>query len=178
MKRIQYCLGLTTCGAALLWPLSSRAASATVGIVDFAFSPSSVSVNVGDTVTWTNQGAITHTSTSGTSPTPDGLWTSGFLNPAMTFSHQFTSSGSFPYYCQVHTFMTASVTVQEAATNMVKLAVRMSGNNLIVSWSPAAGTLQSTTELLGAETVWTDVGTANPATVPIAAGNLFLRVKQ
>jgi hypothetical protein len=55
------------------------------------------------------------------------------------------------------------------------LTVTRSGNNLNVSWTPAGGTLQSTTALPGG---WGNVGTANPAVVPIGTGNLFLRVEQ
>jgi len=57
------------------------------------------------------------------------------------------------------------------------LTVSKSGNNLTIQWSPTGGTLQSTPSLSGTP-VWTDVGTENPATVPIGPTNLFLRVRQ
>jgi hypothetical protein len=67
----------------------------------------------------------------------------------------------------------------EAAATAPKLTVTRNGNDLSVSWTPTGGVLQSTTELKGAATVWTEVGSANPATVQInASGNLFLRVQQ
>jgi hypothetical protein len=53
--------------------------------------------------------------------------------------------------------------------------ITRSGNNVIVGWTPTGGTLESTSSLGG---TWTMVGTANPATVPIGAGNLYLRVRQ
>jgi hypothetical protein len=57
------------------------------------------------------------------------------------------------------------------------ITTTVSGSNLVVAWSPAGGTLQSTTSLPGTGATWGTVGTANPATVPIGAtGNLFLRV--
>jgi hypothetical protein len=56
------------------------------------------------------------------------------------------------------------------------LTVSKSGDNVVISWSPSGGTLQSATNLLGTNTVWSTVGTANPATLSIQAGNFFLRV--
>jgi hypothetical protein len=58
----------------------------------------------------------------------------------------------------------------------IQLTVTKSGNNLTISWAPTGGTLQTTSSLSGVP-VWTDVGTANPATVAIGSGNAFYRVK-
>jgi len=80
------------------------------------FSPATVTVRVGDTVTWNwNSGGINHSTTSGACPpcTPDGHWNSG-LKGSGTFSHTFTSgdAGTRPYYCTVHgAFMTGTVQV-------------------------------------------------------------------
>jgi hypothetical protein len=52
----------------------------------------------------------------------------------------------------------------------------VAGNNLTIAWAPTGGRLQSTAAFVGAATVWKDVGTANPATVPITGSSLFLRV--
>jgi plastocyanin len=43
---------------------ASNPTSASVSIVNFAFSPSSVAIAPGGTVTWTNNGGSTHTVTS------------------------------------------------------------------------------------------------------------------
>jgi plastocyanin len=83
-----------------------------VSIGDFFFAPQSVTVKVGDTVRWTNNGVASHTTTSGTSPTGDGKWASGILSSGQPFSFTFTQAGTFPYFCSVHTFMTGTVTVQ------------------------------------------------------------------
>jgi hypothetical protein len=58
------------------------------------------------------------------------------------------------------------------------LTATRSGANLTISWSPTGGSLESTPVLQGATTVWTTVGTANPATVSIGTGTLFYRVKK
>ena len=63
-----------------------------------AFSPAAVTVAPGEAVTWSFQAF--HTSTSDTTTGPE-VWDSGFLGSG-TFSHTFTTPGSYPYYCQVH----------------------------------------------------------------------------
>jgi hypothetical protein len=55
--------------------------------------------------------------------------------------------------------------------------ITQSDGNVIIGWSPAGGTLESS-PTLGATAVWTEVGTANPATIPAGTGNAYLRVKQ
>jgi len=135
------------CLSILLGTLIAHAATTHVNIIDFGFSPPSVSISVGDTVTWTNTGSFTHTTTSGTttggSPHPDGKWDSGALLPGHTFSHVFTSAGSFPYYCTPHyTMMVGTVTVK-AAPNVppsVSITSPASGDSLV---SPASVTIQA-----------------------------------
>ena len=83
---------------------SSRAAFAagfTVTMNSTFFTPATLSIGQGDTVTWTNHSGITHTSTSGSSCLANGLWDSAVANNA-SFSRTFTSAGSFPYYCTPH----------------------------------------------------------------------------
>jgi hypothetical protein len=65
----------------------------------------------------------------------------------------------------------------EAPPRRVLTAIR-SGNSLNVSWIPAGGRLESTPAFQGTSTVWSNLGPANPATVPIVPGNLFLRVSE
>jgi plastocyanin len=85
-----------------LWLASApvaHGAVATVNVIDFAFSPQMVTINEGDTVTWNNNtGVFAHNVVSDTN-----LFTSGALAVGpWTFSHTFTSVGTFPYYCASH----------------------------------------------------------------------------
>ena len=80
-------------------------------ISDFQFSPASVTVNVGGTVTWTNNGPSTHTVTA-----DDGSFDSGNLNAGKTFSHTFQTAGTFSYHCTIHPFMKAEVVVQSGSS--------------------------------------------------------------
>lgn len=81
---------------------TSHATIVPVQILDSFFSPDSVTVNQGDTIRWTNNGALLHTSTSGTSCVLDGTWDSPNLGPGGTFEWAFTTIGSFPYFCRFH----------------------------------------------------------------------------
>src|SRR5581483_3063161 len=115
-------------------------ASANVDIVDFSFNPASVTVHVNDSVTWTWIGPTVHTATSDT-----GLWDSGLLSSSSTtFTHAFTSSGSFPYFCEVHPFMTASVTVQAQTANVPPTVSITSPTNGATFAAPWSGTIQAT----------------------------------
>ena len=78
-----------------------------IDIQGYAFSPSSITINVGDTIVWTNYDSASHTVTSN-----DGTFDSGSISNGNTFSFTFTSAGTFNYYCAPHPNMTGSVTVQ------------------------------------------------------------------
>jgi amicyanin len=79
-----------------------------VNIAQFAFSPASLSVKVGTTVTWTNNDSEPHTVTSTNNSGP-------LKSPAMksgdTYTFTFTTAGTFDYLCTIHPFMTATVVV-------------------------------------------------------------------
>jgi len=87
---------------------SARAATVNVTIVDLAFQPSSINVQIGDTVVWTNTGTLTHTVTSdgGAGPlnSPD-------LANGNTYSFPFTADGTYDYHCTHHPTMKGTVTV-------------------------------------------------------------------
>ena len=78
----------------------------TVVMRNIAFNPSTVMIHVGQTVTWRNDDTAPHTTTSGSCPggvcTPAAGWDSGTLNPGQSFAHQFTTTGTFPYFCRIH----------------------------------------------------------------------------
>ncbi len=80
-----------------------------VVVANFAFSPSSLTVKVGTTVTWRNDDNTGHTVTSDTGSELE----SALLTQGNTFSHTFNSVGTFPYHCTPHPFMTASIIVEQ-----------------------------------------------------------------
>jgi plastocyanin len=77
-----------------------------VEIVDFSFKPQEVTVAVGGTVTWTNNGSASHTATAN-----DGSFDSGTLTSGKSFSFTFSTAGSFDYICSIHPFMKGTVKV-------------------------------------------------------------------
>jgi plastocyanin len=88
------------------------AGSSGVTIKNFAFSPGSVSVHVGDTITWTNQDSAAHTATA-----TNGSFDTGIIQKGKSGSHTFTSAGTISYICSVHPFMHGTVVVAAAAAS-------------------------------------------------------------
>jgi len=82
------------------------AATNAVLIHDFAFSPATVTVAVGTTITWTNQDQDPHTVSA-----TGGAFKSPTLNTGGTFRFTFTKPGRYEYLCTIHPFMTATVVV-------------------------------------------------------------------
>ncbi len=56
-----------------------------------------------------------------------------------------------------------------------RLTATLAGGNVVVSWTPAGGSLYSSPDMTPGS--WTLVGTANPATLPAAGGKRFFQVK-
>ena len=86
------------------------AADHAVAIAGFAFSPKDVTVTVGDTITWTNSDATAHTATA-----DDGSFDTGTIGGNGTGTATFSTVGSFPYHCKIHSSMTGTITVEAAA---------------------------------------------------------------
>jgi plastocyanin len=86
---------------------NSPKTSNSVSIENMAFSPSTLTVSAGTTVSWTNNDGVTHTVTSKTS-----AFDSGSLLNGKTYSFTFPNAGTYDYYCKIHTSMTGSIVVQ------------------------------------------------------------------
>ncbi|WP_457112603.1 cupredoxin domain-containing protein [Marmoricola sp. URHA0025 HA25] len=85
----------------------------TVAIMNYAFSPAELNVEVGDTVTWTNMDTAPHTVTVTSGPVK---FASANLAKGQTFSYTFTTAGTYSYYCAVHPDMVAKVVVSGTST--------------------------------------------------------------
>jgi plastocyanin len=82
------------------------------------YQPVNATIPAGTTVTWINQDIAAHTATSGNSTTgPSGEFDTGLFSPGQSASATITSQAgtTIPYYCTVHPWMTATITV--VATN-------------------------------------------------------------
>lgn len=82
-------------------------ASNEVKIDNFSFTPATLTVAPGTTVTWTNRDDIPHTVVS-----DDKVFKSRVLDTDENFSYTFTKPGRYPYFCSVHPKMTAEIVVQ------------------------------------------------------------------
>lgn len=80
-------------------------AAASVSIENFAFSPATVHVKIGGTVTWTNKDTSPHTATD-----LNGSFDSGSLATDKTFTQTFSTAGTYTYHCTIHSMM-ANATV-------------------------------------------------------------------
>jgi len=75
------------------------------------FIPADVSINVGETVTWSNDDSAAHTVTSGVPGAADDVFDSSLFMAGTTFSHTFDEAGEYNYFCLVHPWMTGKVQV-------------------------------------------------------------------
>jgi plastocyanin len=91
---------------ALSAPAGTSNAPDSVGIVNFAFSPATLTVPVGTTVTWTNRDQDAHNVVDRA-----GTFRSPTLNPGDTYRYTFNQPGQYSYLCTIHPFMTATVVV-------------------------------------------------------------------
>ena len=96
--------------AATTTPAASSSSN-TVDIKGFAFSPKSITVKRGTTVTWTNKDSAAHTVTFDDASMSSA--SSGTMAQGDTFSHKFDATGTFAYHCAIHTSMTATVVVTD-----------------------------------------------------------------
>jgi len=76
------------------------------------YVPTSVSINTGDTISWSNDDTAAHTVSSGTpAGGPDGVFDSSLFMAGATFDVTFDNPGSYDYFCMVHPWMVGTVQV-------------------------------------------------------------------
>ncbi len=81
-------------------------ATVDIKIDNFVFTPQTLTVAVGTTVTWTNKDDIPHTAVS-----TEGVFKSKVMDTDEKFSYTFTKAGTYPYYCSIHPKMTGKIVV-------------------------------------------------------------------
>jgi len=77
-----------------------------VNIDGFAFAPATLTVSAGTTVTWTNHDEEPHTVAAS-----DGSFHSPGMGTGATFTHTFSTAGTFDYVCSIHPMMHGTVVV-------------------------------------------------------------------
>ena len=130
---------------------------------DLTFSPATVTVSPGETVTWQFQAL--HTTTSDSQSGPE-TWDSGVLTSGQSFSHTFSTPGSYPYYCAIHSV---------PGGTMMNGVVMVSGGVTATPTLPAPTptttptTIASTTPTLTPTTTPTTILVTTPTTTPVAS---------
>ena len=101
-------IGLAACGGSDDEPAATSAAKSSggtaVAVADNSFSPATIEVAVGDTVTFENEGQIPHTVTGDD-------FDSGSMDPGGTFTFTASEAGSFSYVCTFHPGMQGKIEV-------------------------------------------------------------------
>jgi plastocyanin len=80
-----------------------------VEIVNFAYEPDPVRIQVGGKVTWLNQDSAPHTATA-----DDGSFDTGTLQEGKLKAETFKEPGTFEYHCTIHPSMHGTIEVVEA----------------------------------------------------------------
>lgn len=88
-------------------PGAKAAASGSVTITDFQFTPAQITISQGDTVTWTNNGPTPHSATA-----TGGSFDTGIFPAGQSRSHTFAEAGTFSYICTPHPNMRGTIVVQ------------------------------------------------------------------
>jgi plastocyanin len=105
----------TVGAAALLFAAAARAPSAGAGaqtsaaieIDNFHYTPPTLVVAPGTTVTWKNDDDSPHSVRE-----KDGKFKSAALDTDDTFSQTFATPGEYDYFCSIHPYMTGKIVVR------------------------------------------------------------------
>ena len=125
-------------------------------ISDFKFTPATVTIHSGDTITWTNDGPSEHTATAS-----NGSFDTGLLKKGQSASHTFTQPGTYAYICTIHPFMHGTIVVLASTTTTT------------TTTSTATTTPTSTTPSTGSTTPSSTASTqTSGATLPMTGFDL------
>ncbi len=118
--------------AATTWQVSVGGNTPDSAIQGLAYYPGVITIDAGDSITWTQVGTDPHTVTfpNGTTVTPGAVTkttgttcctsgvprSSGLLFPGQTYTLTFPSAGVFAYLCELHLGQVGVVVVQPAGT--------------------------------------------------------------
>ena len=140
--------------ASLLDAGAARATGPTVVLRNTAFNPSSVSISVGQTVTWDYEDSGTpHSVTSDTglfdsNPTCGQSSGTCLTSNGQTFQFTFTAPGTYGYHCRIHSFMTGVVDVSSGPLTVTgsSAGIARRERGVLTAGSPARGVLATFTD--------------------------------
>lgn len=79
-----------------------------IEISDFEYSPRTLTIKTGESVTWTNQDSVSHTVTSDSGNELD----SELLSNGEAYTHTFNTAGNYEYHCTPHPNMKGTIVVE------------------------------------------------------------------
>lgn len=106
------------------------------------YLPRTMTIGVNDTVTWINQDTEAHTVTSGIGGgmeslvnvnkkgSPTGYFNSGLFKPGQSWTHTFTKSGVYNYFCTIHPWMEGILEVKPQINNIPNYPVTDAGKRI------------------------------------------------
>jgi plastocyanin len=96
------------CGMAICTPSTAETTDSNrIVVKEFMFTPNSLSIKAGSTVTWANMDDEPHTVVSDT-----GLFRSGAMDTNESFSFKFDKPGTYHFACSIHPRMVGTIVVQ------------------------------------------------------------------
>ena len=104
-------------GVAIGWAIAVAAATTAadaatgINVQLFQFRPGTIAVNAGTRVTWTNHDEIEHTVTAGVPDKPAGGFDLALGGKGATASADFSTPGTYSYFCRRHQHMRGEVKV-------------------------------------------------------------------
>jgi plastocyanin len=122
---------------------SALAATKTVDITVAGFTPKNMTVDFGDTVTWTNKDTANHQVLADQGAFP----TSPVLGANQSYSHTFTKSGNFDYRDAFNTNRRGSITVRAGVTLKAAAPQVAYGGSVTLSGVTSSGAAGETVTL-------------------------------
>jgi amicyanin len=101
-------VGPTLAGGVLIARAQAPAAATAVSIDNFTFTPPTLTVKAGTTITWTNKDDIPH----GIASANNAFARSKALDTDNSYSFTFTTPGTYQYFCYIHPHMTGTIVVE------------------------------------------------------------------
>lgn len=85
-------------------PYGAGISGARVDMIDTEFDPVTITIKVGESVTWVNQDPVSHDAVAG-----DGSWKTDILGEGDSATITFNTPGTYPYICTLHAGMKGTV---------------------------------------------------------------------
>jgi len=140
---------------------TTLASMASVAIAGNRFSPRTITIAVGGTVSWVNQDAVPHTVTA-----TDRSFDSGIMMQGDRWDRTFTSAGTYTYFCEIHPSMTATVVVTSPG---------VAAPPVVTAGSPSAGPVPAGSNSSVGAGIGGAPGPSAPGSASVGMGDLQFR---